>query len=545
MTTRALLPLFLVLFLLPAASAHASLQSASPQPNGHADAGVSVIEVRFTEDVEPQYTTLGIVDLKQKDWANGPAQFDDAHHNVVRLRVDPLLDGVYTVNWRALSVDSHTTQGSFLFSVGAARLTYTPPLSAHDHTDDQAQVLREGAARWAYYGCMFIGIGTPVFLSVMERARMPALAPTLLTAVAAIAGAVAAYVGLLFLAERTGLSFTQASHTAAGSSFDWRGTLLVAAGIAFVVAVAIKPARRPALLIGAALAGGSLVWASLGSHAAAGRELHWASVTMDVLHLLMGALWVGGVAAFLFAARGKSGREVGLLIARFTPLAIASVAVILVTGTYASVRHIPRVADLWMQPYGRLVSLKIILFVVLLALGAYNKQVVMPRLLSSKEGTAGFRRVLALEAILMAVVVGAAGALASSSPPDKAVEEGTQGVSSYAEFAQATATTHVVMSVSPNPITVGIQNLTIELHPLSVTAVGKGASIAVKVSAPGASEPGVFFEPGPKRLADDTWAMEDGIFTSPGSWNVWVLVQRPEVSEFSKLHFTVPVEVPS
>jgi hypothetical protein len=113
------------------------------------------------------------------------------------------------------------------------------------------------------------------------------------------------------------------------------------------------------------------------------------------------------------------------------------------------------------------------------------------------------------------------------------------------EFAQATPTTHVVMEVAPNPIVVGIQNITIELHPLTGVSVAHGASIEVKIAPPNGTEPDTFVDPGPTRLTDDTWALQGGYFTSPGKWNVWILVQRPEVGEFSTVHFIVGVQAPA
>jgi len=38
--------------------------------------------------------------------------------NVMRLSVGGLRSGRYSVNWHALSVDTHKTQGSFSFQVG-------------------------------------------------------------------------------------------------------------------------------------------------------------------------------------------------------------------------------------------------------------------------------------------------------------------------------------------------------------------------------------------------------------------------------------------
>src|SRR5207249_2293363 len=77
-------------------------------------------------------------------------------------------------------------------------------------------------------------------------------------------------------------------------------------------------------------------------------------------------------------------REVAEVVTRFTPLALTSVGLILATGTWASVRHIPRVSDLWETTYGLLVLAKIALLLVLLFIGYVNKEIIGPRLRSGR-----------------------------------------------------------------------------------------------------------------------------------------------------------------
>jgi methionine-rich copper-binding protein CopC len=38
---------------------------------------------------------------------------------VMRVSVKPLSAGIYKVNWRAVSTDTHKTEGSFAFSLDA------------------------------------------------------------------------------------------------------------------------------------------------------------------------------------------------------------------------------------------------------------------------------------------------------------------------------------------------------------------------------------------------------------------------------------------
>jgi methionine-rich copper-binding protein CopC len=36
----------------------------------------------------------------------------------MRVSVDPLMPGIYIVEWKALTADTHRTEGAFIFKVG-------------------------------------------------------------------------------------------------------------------------------------------------------------------------------------------------------------------------------------------------------------------------------------------------------------------------------------------------------------------------------------------------------------------------------------------
>ena len=542
-----LLPLILLLALLagPLASAHATLQSAVPPPNGRGELGQTSVELRFTEEVLEDYTDAKVVDFDGESVNAGPWTYGGAR-NVLVLPVQPLADGIYSASWQALSVDSHTTRGSFLFSVGNATLQGVSREDAGGGSPETPwdAIAREGVARAIFYGGLFLVLGIPLFVLAVERGGT---LPRGLLGTAALFGALgsaAALLSLLLFAERTMLPMGVAAGTDAGSSFVWRAGLLGAASLACLGALLLPPARRRLpVLLAVGLGAGALLATSLGSHAAADKDLSLLSVSLDALHLAMGAVWVGGIVAFLHVVWGRDARAVGELVHRFSPLAVASVVVLLATGTYASWRHIPRVSALWEDDYGRLVSFKVMLLGGLVLLGAYNKSVLGPRL---QQGTASprfFRRVLQAEAVLMVLMLSAAGILASTSPPERDVATGTQGPPRVLELESFTSHSHVILMVSPNPVQVGLQRLVVLVHPgpTSPVAVNDTAEVYLKVAAPGEPEPETTLEPPAAKVARGEWEVEGGLFTSPGTWTVYVLVQRPEVGEFSKVRFEVPV----
>lgn len=531
-----------VLILAPSAQAHAALRSADPPVNGHADVGVAIVEVRFTEAVERQYTSLDIVNLHGESVAAGSVEFDAASTNVIRLPVTPLKDGIYTVNWRALSADGHTVRGGYLFSVGNATIKYAPPAQAADESQyTLANAAREGVPKAAYYAGLFLALGAPLFLLVVARDEVTPRRSVLVPALVATVGALAALLGLAFLTSRTDASLAQAIATDAGRSYALRAVFLLVSAAVLAAAGLTRNAggRRVELVIALALAAASLVATTQGSHAASvkdGREL---AILLDGAHLLMGAVWVGGVATFLLILPQDAERAARLL-RRFSPIALTSVLILLATGTLASLRSIPAWNVLWTQDYGRLVSLKTLLLVVLIGFGAAYQRVLAPRLERRTTSPRTFRRALAAEALVMALVLVAAGTLASTAPPRQGVEEGTQGPGLYYEAEKTTAKTHVILQIQPNPPSVGPARILVTLHPLTSGGIPNQTQVALKLTPPGQKETDqnlIMNKTGPTE-----WTRDDVTFTEAGAWSLLVLVQRPD--EYARVTFVVNVTAP-
>jgi methionine-rich copper-binding protein CopC len=45
-------------------------------------------------------------------------QVDKADRTIMRATLDPITPGIYIVEWRALTADTHKTEGAFIFKVG-------------------------------------------------------------------------------------------------------------------------------------------------------------------------------------------------------------------------------------------------------------------------------------------------------------------------------------------------------------------------------------------------------------------------------------------
>jgi copper transport protein len=152
----------------------------------------------------------------------------------------------------------------------------------------------------------------------------------------------------------------------------------------------------------------------------------------DVLHVVAMSVWVGGlallVAALPAATRrlpyGDRTRLLHATLVRFSPLALASVIALALSGTLEAVLELGEPGDLLDTAFGRAVLIKTVLLALLVGLGAANRRRIIPALrrlieLGSSPGPFGLalRRNLRAEVVVAAVVIGVAAALVSYPPP--------------------------------------------------------------------------------------------------------------------------------
>lgn len=112
-----LLSLLLVTLGAGAAHAHAFLDHASPLVGGTVKAAPHEVSLWFTQNLEPAFSTVTVTDSHGTRVDQGKPQISG---NTMRIGLKPLGPGSYRVHWRALSVDTHTTEGNFSFTVGGS-----------------------------------------------------------------------------------------------------------------------------------------------------------------------------------------------------------------------------------------------------------------------------------------------------------------------------------------------------------------------------------------------------------------------------------------
>jgi hypothetical protein len=110
--------LVLVTLLSAQAHAHALLDRAEPRVGATVRTAPKQLKLWFTLDIDPSLSTAMVMDAKGGRVDKNDAQVDLADRALIRVSLDALAPGDYTVVWRAGSSDGHLSQGDFVFHVG-------------------------------------------------------------------------------------------------------------------------------------------------------------------------------------------------------------------------------------------------------------------------------------------------------------------------------------------------------------------------------------------------------------------------------------------
>jgi copper transport protein len=393
------------------AGAHAALLTATPSSGTVVRQAPRTLTLAYDEEVVSRYARVAVTDGRGKNIAGTPRATGSTV--LVPLRQGPR--GSYTVRWRMVaSDDGHATEGAFSYGVRAKPRPPGPVGS-----------LNLPVAPEALAWLQFVGIVLTGGLLSFRIARESRVSLWLAAAGAAVGlhaalfgflvgaypivggGGVSSFVNTEIEPIRVGTHFGQAWMA---MTFAW----LVVLGL--IVAAWVYPRNRNRLLAGAGALGLAIAFGlSWASHPDSHGTL---ALLADYIHLLAGALWAGGLAAIVIAARSVPRREdaVRRAILQFSRLAAPTVAVVVLAGVYLALRELPSVSALVTSSYGITLLIKAAVAGGALALGGYHRRFVVPRLASGAP-IAAIRRTLMLELGVLATVIALAAVLSQRPPP--------------------------------------------------------------------------------------------------------------------------------
>jgi putative copper export protein len=406
-------------------------------------------------------TSISLKDASGREFRLGPPERDQVDPLVVSVRVPQILPpGPYTVAWQTAASDGHPSHGSFGFVVLAEE---APPAngalpgigSASDTIGSgkgtagsltraesgeeagEASSIGSSLARAFSFVGILILVGATAFRAlVLPRVRgMSAEVTPLMKGRAAVLGIAASLLVILsafarlfleseMMSEMPGMQ--SVSMTEMAMHTHWGFALRVEIGAAVLALLFFAQAVRrvrSAWLVASISAIVLAITPALAGHAASSPRFTALLIGADFLHVLGGASWLGGLLVVMLVgipvALTLDGAQrwstVASLVNSFSPVALISATVVVVSGVLASWVHLDRLSALWQTAYGQVLLVKLFLVALTLTIGAYNFRRVQPQLVS--EGGAGhLRRSAAIELSVGFLVLLVTGFLTGISP---------------------------------------------------------------------------------------------------------------------------------
>lgn len=462
----------LTLLLPELASAHAILLTSNPAKDAVLRTAPTQVQMWFSEDLNPALSTAQVINAERQrvDKSDPHVNAGNSKEMDISLQAN-LPPDVYIVVWRTDSADDgHVLLGSFIFTVentdgtvpqlapganpgqgllGTANASTPGTLDGPTFFNFIAVTLVElaatfwvGAQLWANFVLQGAAekhpeersLNTQIERRFQRRFSLPTLLLLLLANLGVLYGQVLTLTG-----NNWGAAFSpqllseQASSGRFGTYWLLRmGVILLAL---FVSLYMLLSKRRPRVVEHALpllnLFLGSVLFIALtmsGHAAAVSSVLVPYSVVLDWLHLLASALWVGGMIYILLIylpllkLRPTSERARSLLamLPQFSPLAIAGVAIMAITGPLNATFHLTSINEFITSAYGRTLAIKILLVIALLATSTYHVGWLRPRLRKEyAKYTYAKRRLERLQASAHSAVVEAEPIVSDTSEHDE------------------------------------------------------------------------------------------------------------------------------
>jgi copper transport protein len=409
----------LIAFTMPLApaQAHALPIAYDPAPNAALAAPPSQVHITFSEQINPDISKIVVVNPSNQEVDNHDSHVDaDGVSMTVTL---PLLAaGTYVVAWRTHSADDgHVAGGSYIFHVERADGT-VPPLTGALPSGNiiggggvavspiNGPVLLQTIAHWLALLALTLLLGIIFWWSfvIPRQTHVSAeLGTTINTRLAQMADlALEAILGGTILEVLLQAMILDGSvrgivswpylasilfHSRQGIFLLLR-LILSGAGLACLWTPRLRTAlrtenlRRVLPVVGVLFALG-FVYSGHG-----GSSAQWWGPINDLLHLLANGIWVGGLltlATVVLPALLQHGPQERLAyfarsIPAFSLPALVSVAFVALTGPLNADTRMTSFSQLWTTPYGIVLTIKIALFLIMVAVSYLHAFQVRPQL---------------------------------------------------------------------------------------------------------------------------------------------------------------------
>ena len=402
-------------FIPGIASAHAILESSSPEASALLASSPKEIRLDFDEQVEATLGDVRVYDSEQREVSKSNTVRSASDASVVTAEVPTLKNGVYVVVWRVVSADGHPVTGAFPFEIGT-KSTGTSAALLEDVLNRTETTSPLGNPMSILRLLGFLGLILLIgCVSLLWRSPLLGNARVRKTL---------RYSSVSIAVSSLGLLLMQGPYTAGkswGSLFDSfligevmqtrlglalfiRAICAFSWGvIAFTASASLSRRWRISVVATAVI--------TIATYAASGHQsagtLPGIFVPLDMIHLAAISTWVGALLALAVVSKGNNVENEAK---RFSQMATWSMPVVVVTGVVQGLHLIGGISTITQSSFGKLLLVKTLLVVGVVAFGSKARATLQSGSFSS------ITKIIRWESTLVVLVLAVTSLMVAQSP---------------------------------------------------------------------------------------------------------------------------------
>jgi len=443
-------------FIPGIASAHAILESSSPEPSALLESSPKEIRLNFDEQVESTLGDIRVYDSEQREVSIKKTVRSSSDASVVTAGVPTLKNGVYVVVWRVVSADGHPVSGAFPFEIGIKSTgTSAALLEKVLNGTETSSPLGNPMSTLRLLG--FLGLILLIgCVSLLWRSPLLGNARVRKTL---------RHSSVFVAVSSLGLLLMQGPYTAGkswGSLFDSiiigdvlqtrlglalfvRSICAVAWGLIALTASASVSRRWRVGVIATA-------FVTIATYAASGHQsagtLPGIFVPLDMIHLAAISTWVGALLALAVISKNNN---VDNEVKRFSQMATWSMPIVIVTGVVQGLHLLGGISTITETNFGKLLLVKTILVGGVVLFGSRART----RLHAS--GFSSIAKVIRWESAVVVLVLAVTSLMVAQSPNSIAPKS--------VGFSATKVQNGIVVELSVVPAVVGTAEVHVILTP--------------------------------------------------------------------------------
>jgi len=502
---------FLIILLLvlsasiPYASAHPFTEETNPSFSVNAPVGITEITVIYSEPIEIDFSSLKVFDSNGDQIDNRDSRYYQGENSLI-VTTSPLESGAYTVTSKVLSkVDGHLVDDAFIFGVGDVKIEIP---SDQPKSIYEILFFPEAAARFPGLVGQTIVLGSVIASLLIWGTQNKNLIRKELEKVNSVhhgkfmtltgIGLMAVFASNIAMLAVQTLRLETSAFDAIQTSFgtSWLVRMIITITLLVVwfwmdrKSHLTQKNQIPMVVLSLALIGTT----TMIGHGSASGEM--AAVTLDYVHNLVAAIWIGGIIYFVFTLLPTFSKldetikeKMSLvMIPRFSIAFIIAVGIVIITGPTLMWILESDVGIITQSIYGKLIISKIAIASIMVGLGGFFQFKVQKSgedAINSKLFTVHkkLKNSLKIDATLGIILLGVVALLANGTLPAGEIQK-VEAQDILYDFRTIEFSENVKFYVQITPFSSGSNTILVRISDFDNNPLQDADKIKVKISNP-------------------------------------------------------------